>query len=142
MPIGDTYRISGDGFTTSKDFQLEGRAGGAVTLGVRGPNWLGIAVGGTAALLGGATSYIGLLLASATASCSECGTLGLTMTLVGGAAIGGGIGLVLLSKGTDISQNASELRYREASHRDATTDRNASAWRPPAQFPLMLSGRF
>ena len=112
MPIGDTYKIAGNGFRTTKEFKLEAEPGGAVELSVDGPNWFGIIGGGLITITGAGAVYGGLLVAAAGSSCdssyyNSCdgsGKAGLAVAGVGVGLIALGLLIVYPSMKTDLEQ--------------------------------------
>lgn len=110
LPIGDTYKVSGSGFPTTKDFKLDAGPGGSVEVTVDGPNWGGIIGGGLLTVTGGVTMYVGLLLAAAGNGCRHgCGdevrNTGLGALAVGAAMTGLGLLIVYPSMKTDLAQD-------------------------------------
>jgi hypothetical protein len=68
LPIGDTYRITGNGLPQSKEFHLETGPAGFVDLVVDPPSTGGMVIGGILAGTGGFTAWIGSLIALVGAS--------------------------------------------------------------------------
>ncbi len=105
LPLGDTYKVSGSGMTTSREFRIVGSPGDTIAIDVSGPSWLGIAASGTAIFVGGLTAYVGLVLAAAGgASGVDTKTSGLVVLAGGGALLGLGLLAIFPSMRTDVSQ--------------------------------------
>ena len=62
LPIGDTYRVTGNGVAQSKDFRLDAPPGGAVDIVVDPPSTGGMILGGFMAGGGASAAYVGLLM--------------------------------------------------------------------------------
>lgn len=151
MPIGDTYKIGGNGFSTTSEFKLDAPPGGSVDLDVNGPNWAGIIGGGVITVAGGATAYVGAIFALAGGGCSNsynsggCKDLrnaGLGALAVGAGMIALGLLIVYPSLKTDFSQQkggpSKDAFVRAPSWRSASSTESGS----PATFPLLYEGRF
>ncbi len=152
MPLGDTYKIGGSGFTTTREFKLDAAPGGSVVLTVDGPSWPGIVGGSAVAVVGAAAGYAGVwLLALAGVGCSagsspDCTTL----RNVGLGGLGLGVGMIALglavfipSLKTDLSQQkggpSKDAFIRAPTWRPGTWGSEAG---PPASFALVYQGRF
>ena len=155
MPIGDTYKIGGSGFSTTPEFSLAAQPGGSVELTVDGPSWAGIIGGGALTVGGGATAYIGTILALSGSACSansysnrsdsSCDSVrnvGLGALAVGVGMIVLGLVVVFPSMKTDFSQTAASPA-KDAFHR-LPTWRTASSTEgaTPATFPLLYERHF
>lgn len=68
LPIGDTYRIAGNGLSQSKEIHLEAGPNGFVDLVVDPPSTGGMVIGGVLAGAGGLTGTVGALVALVGAS--------------------------------------------------------------------------
>jgi hypothetical protein len=62
LPIGDTYRVTGNGVAQSKEFHLEASPGGTVDVVVDPPSTGGMIFGGFMAGGGATAAYVGLLM--------------------------------------------------------------------------------
>ncbi|HSO37717.1 MAG TPA: hypothetical protein VLT33_34560 [Labilithrix sp.] len=144
LPIGDSYKIGGNGTKTTPSFKLKASPGGSVTLKVDGANWFGVIGGGTLAVSGAMTAYVGLLLAAADDSSrrSGSGSAGLACFLIGGAATALGTLAFLRSNTTDVVQTspkaASDAFVRAPSWRTASATEQGHG----ATFPVLLERRF
>jgi hypothetical protein len=157
MPIGDTYKIGGSGFSTTSEFKLDAPPGGSVELTVDGPNWAGIVGGGAITIGGGFTAYVGVILALTGSSCSndrysssnydnnctEVRNVGLGAMAVGAGMIALGLLIVFPSLKTDFSQQkgtaAKDAFVRTPTWRSASSTGEGGS---PATFPLLYEGRF
>jgi hypothetical protein len=150
MPIGDTYKIGGSGFTTTGEFKLDAPPGGSVELIVDGPNWAGIIGGGLLTSGGAFTAYVGTIFALAGGDCSsysggckESRNVGLGALAVGAGMIALGLVIVFPSLKTDFSQHNSppskDAFVRTPSWRSAALTNEGFA---PGMFPLLYEGRF
>ncbi len=126
LPIGDAYRVTGNGISASKEFRLDANPGGTVDVAIDPPSTGGMVLGGFLAGGGATVAYVGMLLAlvgaaEANDDCYLRGTGstycennksdaeavrngGLIAMGVGAAATIGGILIFLNSAKTDISQ--------------------------------------
>ena len=150
MPLGDTYKVAGTGFRTTKEFKLDAEPGGAVELSVDGPNWLGIIGGGALTLTGAGMAYGGLLVAAAGSSCdgsyyNRCdgtGSTGLVVAAVGAGLIALGLVIVYPSLRTDLEQQrdkpAKDAFVRAPSWRTATATEQGL----PVTLPFSFSRSF
>ncbi len=153
LPIGDTYRLTGNGVPQSKEFKLEAPAGGAVEISYDPPSTGGIILGGTLAYGGALTAYVGLIMALAGAdggsyssSDKDLRDAGLITMLVGAGV--GALGLVVFlnSSKTDIEQKSSGARSNEAFVRQPSwktiSGARETAQAPAATFPVLFSKSF
>ncbi len=62
LPIGDTYRVTGNGVAQSKEFHLGAAPGGSVEINVEPPSTGGMILGGFMAGGGASAAYVGLIL--------------------------------------------------------------------------------
>jgi hypothetical protein len=142
LPTGDTYKIGGSGITTTHEFRIEGTPGQTVELEVNGPSWFGIVGGGLAAIVGGLTAYVGLLVTTASGSSDSAAGVGLGALLVGGSLIAVGLLIVFPSMKTDLSQRVVRSG-KDAFVRTPTWRTIASeSLLPNAQFPVLFEQRF
>jgi hypothetical protein len=143
LPLGDSYKIGGNGLTTTPAFQLQERADGTVLLDVRGANWLGIVGGWTLIGVGGTVAYAGLLLAGASDDHDDNGGTALGCIGVGGAALALGIVMYLNSSTTDVMQpklgSSKDAFVRRPVWRSASSEQGRAA---PATFPVLFEQRF
>lgn len=172
LPIGDSYRVAGNGVQQSKEFHLEASPGSTVEVVVDPQSTGGMILGGFIAGGGFTVGYVGLIAAAVGAARAdgECGRYetcsesdredgkkirdaGLIALGVGAAATVVGLIVFLNNATTDISQHS-------ASKSDAKSDRPVDAflrqptWRTArsssevasggasASFPLMFTARF
>ena len=137
LPIGDTYRITGNGVPATKEFRLETNPGATVDLTVDPASTGGMVGGGFLAGTGATAAYVGLFMAligaSNTNSCyddlsgssgySGCSSskdeslrnAGLITMAVGAAMTVGGILIFLNSAKTDIVQSSGKGESSKAS---------------------------
>lgn len=153
MPIGDTYKIGGNGFSTTSEFKLDSPPGGTVELDINGPNWAGIIGGGAITVSGGVVAYVGAIFALAGGGCSnsysgsngckEVRNAGLGALAVGAGMIGLGLLIVYPSLKTDFSQQkvspSKDAFVRAPTWRTASSTTEGGS---PATFPLLYEGRF
>src|SRR5262249_23659527 len=71
LPIGDTYRITGNGVAATKEFRLETSPSGTVELTVDPPSSGGKVVGGILTATGAIAAYMGLFI-GAGRNCGNC----------------------------------------------------------------------
>ncbi len=159
MPIGDTYKIGGSGFSTTPEFKLEAPPGGSVELTVDGPNWFGIIGGGLMTITGGVTAYVGAIFAaggggcaaandgyrsSSDEHCDDLRNVGIGALAVGAGMIALGLIIVYPSLKTDFAQQAGggkDAFVRRPTWRSASTSTGLEG-AAPATFPLFYEGRF
>ena len=130
LPIGDTYRLTGNGVAASKEFHLDARPGGSVDVAIDPPSTGGMVLGGLLAGAGTTAAYVGMLMAligatevndgcyggftSTTSSYCEnrksdaedVRNAGLIAMGVGAAVTVGGLLIFLNSAKTDITQSS------------------------------------
>ena len=63
LPIGDMYRVTGNGVSASKEFRLEASPGSSVDIAIDPPSTGGIVLGGLLAGVGTTVGYVGMLVA-------------------------------------------------------------------------------
>lgn len=68
LPIGDAYRVTGNGVASSKEFRLDASPGGAVDVAIDPPSTGGMVLGGFLAGGGATAAYVGMLAALVGAS--------------------------------------------------------------------------
>ena len=161
MPIGDSYKIGGNGFRTTSEFKLDAAPGGSVDLTVDGPSWAGIVGGGVLTLGGGVTAYVGAAFSLAGGSCStthRSSDVYVTdngckdLRNVGLVALGVGVGMMVLgllivypSLKTDFAQEkggpGKDAFVRTPTWRSASAT-SALESGAPITFPLVYEGRF
>lgn len=160
LPIGDTYRLTGNGVPQSKEFRLDAPPGGSVDINVDPPSTPGIVLGGIMAYGGGLTAYVGLILtlaglgedSSYGRNRHETRDAGL-ITMAVGTGIGAlGLVVFLNSSTTDIEQKSGG--HGDASAKPLDGFRREAAWKTfspakesasgaaPATFPLLFTKSF
>jgi hypothetical protein len=166
LPIGDSYRLTGNGVPQTKEFRLQASPGGAVDLHIDPPSTPGILLGGTMAYGGAGTAYVGLIMtllgldnggSSYRGSDSDLRDAGL-VTMAVGAGIGAlGLVVFLNSSTTDIEQHSSSGKGDSAAAKPSKLDAfvrqpawtatasrapEAASQAPGAAFPLLLTKTF
>ena len=153
MPLNDDYRISGSGIFQSRDFHLEGSAGGHVVIAVDPSTRSTFLLGGVLTAVGGIIDYVGLLtLAAASTSSYACTTntrssysysgsscsyhdsdsgsvIGAGILIAGTAMMVTGVIIMLANGSTGVSQ--SESSTRTASVRPLDSYRREAIWHTP-----------
>lgn len=163
LPIGDGYRVTGNGVAQSKEFHLQAPPGGATDIVVDPPSTGGMLLGGTMAYGGAVGAYVGLIVTAVglggsctssrygtTRSCtgSSEGTrnAGLITMGVSAAIAGAGILIFLSSAKTDIEQRGpgrgDDAHVRTPTWRVATSSAENALAAPQPVFPLFLEHRF
>jgi hypothetical protein len=171
LPIGDTYRITGNGLPQSKEFHLDVGSAGFVDLVVDPPNTGGMVLGGMLAGTGGFTAWIGSLMALVGAgnagrdcttysdgyydSRSSCerdkengpGLRDAGLVTMGVGAAVGVLGLVVFfnSATTDVDQRKNAGSAHDAFVRTPTfrgSTSTAEAGVPAASFPVLFTRSF
>ena len=155
LPIGDSYRLTGNGVPQTREFRLEASPGGAVEIEFDPPSTPGILLGGTMAYGGAGAAYVGLLVTLASLGNSyekDTRDAGL-VTMAVGAGIGAlGLVVFLNSSTTDIEQRSGGRAAAAAGGRLDAFVRSPS-WKgaapsevaavaPGATFPLVLTKAF
>lgn len=155
MALGDTYKIGGRGFRTTREFTLDASPGGSVDLTVDGSSWTGIIVGGSITLIGAITAYVGSLFALSVCTsdvsntaCRDQHNAGVVLLAAGGLGIAAGLAIVLPSLKTDLAQqkdrpSSNDAFVRTPSWRSAssTTDGGGRAPMLP-MLPFVYEARF
>lgn len=156
LPIGDTYRLTGNGVPQTKEFKLDAPAGGSVEINFDPPSTPGMLFGGTLAYGGAIAAYVGLLVTLASTGSSSSKADGRTAGLVT-MGVGTGVGvlgllLFLHSSATDIDQKSGtargDARRAPGPQRDAFT--RLPTWRATPEteaaaaptFPLVFTRTF
>ncbi|MCA9589087.1 MAG: hypothetical protein KC657_27430 [Myxococcales bacterium] len=165
LPLGDGYRVTGNGIAQSKEFNLKASPGGAVDIVVDPPATGGMVVGGIMAYGGAVGAYVGLLMTAVGlggGSCSSSRTsyssssyscqkstatrdAGLITMGVSAAIAGAGLLIFLNSAKTDIDQRGpatNDAFVRTPTWRVATSSAESALSAPPATYPLLFQGRF
>lgn len=130
LPIGDAYRVTGNGVSASKEFRLDASPGSTVDVAIDPPSTGGMVLGGFLAGGGATAAYVGMLMAlvgvsEANDTCyggfsstsdsycerrkddaEELRNAGLITMAVGTAMTVGGILIFLNSAKTDIVQTS------------------------------------
>jgi hypothetical protein len=157
LPIGDTYRLTGNGVGGTKEFHLEASPGGTVDVAVDPANTGGMIIGGAMAGAGVVTGYVGLLVAAIGAgrNAKDCDFVnscnsskdgddmvagGLIAMGIGAALTIGGILVFVSSAKTDVTQSSAGRGETAFRREPMWTARTASA--PAATFPVLYEGRF
>ena len=169
LPVGDTYRIAGNGIAQSKEFRLEAGPSGFVDLVVDPPSKGGMFMGGGLAGLGALTTFVGFVMAVAGAAeagndCSHYTTYGTSyssqsscerakadgpqvrdaglVTMLVGAGVGG-LGLLVFfnSATTDVDQHhtSHDAASRSLAPRDAFV--REPAWKTATSTPAAEASR-
>jgi hypothetical protein len=147
LPLGDSYRLTGNGVPQTKEFKLDAPPGGSVEIHFDPPSTPGMLFGGTLAYGGALAAYVGLIVSLAStgssASRSEMRTGGL-VTIAAGTGVGVvGLLLFLSSSGTDIDQKSGAPPPRDAFLRTPTWKTANEATAVPAPtFPVLLTRTF
>lgn len=153
LPIGDSYRLTGNGVPQTKEFRLEASPGGAVEIEFDPPSTPGILLGGTMAYGGAGAAYIGLLVTLASLGNSyekDTRDAGL-VTMAVGAGIGAlGLVVFLNSSTTDIEQKSGGRAAAKAGGGGLDAFVRSPSWKPSeiasaapgTAFPLVLTKSF
>lgn len=153
LPIGDGYRLTGNGVPQTKEFKLAAPPGGAVEIDFDPPSTPGMLLGGTMAYGGAFAAYVGLLvaLASSSSSSRDDSTQGAgLLTLAVGSGVGAlGLVIFLNSATTDIEQKSSATRAAAAPAPRLDAFLRTPTWKgagetatPASTFPLVFSRTF
>ena len=148
LPLGDQYRVAGNGVAQSKEVSLGGNPGGAVTLTVDPPSIGGMIMGGLIAGAGVTAGYIGMVfvlvsLDHNSSRYEKMRTTGLVAMGLGTVATVGGLVMFLVSARTDLL-TSSAGGTKDAFRRDPIwrpTD-TTTATLPAAQYPLLFTHAF
>lgn len=147
LPVGDSYRVTGNGVAQSAEFSLQGSPGSTVDLKVDGQSTAGMLLGGGLAAVGALVGYVGLLVVAITldkSSQSDGDTRagGLAAMGLGGVAMLGGVLIFLSSAKTDVAQTSGGATARSDTWKRLPTWRTVEASAAPAQFPVIFSHAF
>lgn len=156
MPIGDTYKVTGNGVAASPEFRLDARPGATVEVEVDPPSNGGMVIGGMLAYGGASVAGIGLLVALAGAGESEEDWVrGGLITAAAGTVVGGlGFAMFMGAGKTDVEQRSpSRGDEARAAHGTRVAAGRVPTWRtaeatgrtggmPAPTFPVLLSGTF
>ncbi|MFO0735569.1 MAG: hypothetical protein U0270_06810 [Labilithrix sp.] len=147
LPLGDSYRVNGNGVAQSAEFTLQGSPNSTIDLKVDGQSTGGMVLGGTLAAIGAMVGYVGLLVVAVTLDKSnrsddEARAGGLVAMGLGAVAALGGVLVFLASAKTDVTQNQTG-----GGGRGNDAWRRLPTWRTaergaPAQFPIVFSHAF
>jgi hypothetical protein len=170
LPIGDTYRLAGNGLSQNKELHLAAGPGGFVDIVVDPPSTGGMILGGFVAGGGATAAYVGMLMAfigqaEADRSCyahslsygsesceerqSDGETLrnaGLITMVVGAAVTVLGVVVFINSASTDIGQRTgaqpNDAFLRKPTWRTVATSAESATGAPAAAFPVLFTHRF
>lgn len=171
LPIGDTYRLAGNGLSQNKELHLAAGPGGFVDIVVDPPSTGGMILGGFIAGGGATAAYVGMLMAligqsEADRGCYSYSTgygdncaerqsdgeavrnAGLVTMIVGAGVTALGVVVFINSASTDIGQRTGgPSRSNDAFLRKPTWRRMASSAEsanaaPAAAFPVLFTHRF
>lgn len=168
LPIGDTYRLAGNGLSQNKELHLAASPGGVVDIVVDPPSTGGMILGGFIAGAGATAAYVGVMLAlvgqtvadrscysSSSYSCDEDRDDGATLrnagliTMVVGAGITAlGVVVFINNASTDISQRtggghqANDAFLRKPTWRGVASSAESANGAPAAAFPVLFTQRF
>lgn len=146
LPLGDTYRVTGNGVAQSSEFSLQGGPNSNIDLKVDGQSTGGMVLGGGLAAVGSLVGYVGLLAVVVTldqhsSSDDDARAGGLVAMGLGTVAALGGVLIFLASAKTDVTQNQTGGGAKDAWRR-VPTWRSAERGAPAAQFPVLFSHAF
>lgn len=149
LPLGDSYRVNGNGVAQSSEFSLQGSPGGTVDVKVDGQSTGGMVLGGSLAAVGAMVGYVGLLAVAATidrhnSSDDDARAAGFIAMGLGTVAMLGGVLIFLASAKTDVTQSATAGSSGNANDawKRMPTWRTAERGAAPAQFPVLFSHAF
>lgn len=172
LPIGDTYRIAGNGLSQNKELHLAASPGGVVDITVDPPSTGGMILGGFIAGAGATAAYVGVMLAlvgqtvadrtcysssssSYASSCEDDKDDGATVrnagliTMVVGAGVAAlGVVVFINNATTDISQRtgggqqANDAFLRRPTWRGVASSAEGATGAPAAAFPVLFTQRF
>lgn len=153
LPIGDTYKVTGNAVASSKEFHLDAPPGGSVDVAVDPPSTGGMIFGGFVGAGGATAAYVGLLLAligqsdaskdcydysnsSSSYYCNKSSgeklrNAGLITLAVGTGLTAAGILIFLASAKTDITQSGGKGVARSDKDGDANKPRVDAFLRQP-----------
>lgn len=171
LPIGDTYKLAGNGLSQNKELRLAAGPGGFVDIVVDPPSTGGMILGGFIGGGGATAAYVGFLMAiighgeaerdcyyyssgSSSSSCEErqsdgetVRTAGLVTMVVGAAATVLGIVVFINSASTDINQRtgapaANDAFLRKPTWRSVASSAESANAAPAAAFPVLFTHHF
>lgn len=168
MPLGDTYKLAGNGLSQNKEIHLSGAPGGQVEIVVDPPSTGGMILGGFIAGAGATAAYVGLIIAlvgqASVSSCygSSCPdsesdgetvrNAGLVTMVVGAGLTALGIVVFINNASTDINQRsgsggptANDAFVRKPTWRgvgSGTASTESATGAPAAAFPVLFTHRF
>jgi F0F1-type ATP synthase membrane subunit c/vacuolar-type H+-ATPase subunit K len=170
LPIGDTYKLAGNGLSQNKELHLAAGPGGFVDIVVDPPSTGGMILGGFIAGGGATAAYVGLLMAligqadaegnscySSTSACAERESDGKTIRNAGLVTMVVGAGITVLgvvvfinSASTDIGQRTgggaaqapNDAFLRKPTWRSVASSAESATGAPAAAFPLLFTHRF
>lgn len=160
LPLGDSYRVNGNGVSQSSEFSLQGTPGSTVDIKVDGSSTGGMVLGGTLTGLGALVGYVGLLFVAVSLGDDYNGDEkaaragGLVAMGLGTLAMVGGLLVFLASAKTDVTQNqtgtnSGKKKDLGPGNRTIANDawKRDPTWRSaeatvPTQFPVLFSHAF
>jgi hypothetical protein len=151
LPLGDSYRVTGNGVAQSSEFSLQGSPNSTIELKVDGQSTGGMVLGGALAAIGSLVGYVGLLVVAVTldehsSSDDDARAGGLVAMGLGTVAVLGGLLIFLSSAKTDVTQNqtgsSGSNRRLDTAWKRMPTWRSAESAAAPAQFPVLFSRSF
>jgi hypothetical protein len=165
VPLGGSYRITGNGVPATAPFSIEANPGSVVDLAVDPASTGGMIGGGFLAATGGTIGFVGLVLAAvgeagaprhdrgasgmSRDAAEDVRNAGLVTLAVGGLLTLGGILIFVSSGKTDVTQASSSADHAAAG-RPLDAFLRAPSWRrqataeaaAPSTFPILLQGSF
>jgi len=170
LPIGDTYRLAGNGLSQNKELHLAAGPNGFVDIVVDPPSTGGMILGGFIAGGGATAAYVGMLMAligqsTSDQSCYSTSSYrcendksdgeslrnaGLVTMLVGAGVTVLGVVVFINSASTDISQRAggpgasapNDAYLRRPTWKSVASSAEAANGAPAAAFPVLFSHSF
>jgi hypothetical protein len=151
LPLGDSYRVTGNGVAQSSEFSLQGSPNSTIELKVDGHSTGGMVLGGALAAVGSLVGYVGLLVVAVSLdehnnSADDARAGGLVAMGLGTVAVLGGLLIFLSSAKTDVTQNqtggSGSNRRLDTAWKRLPTWRSAESGAAPAQFPVLFSHSF
>lgn len=171
LPIGDTYKLAGNGLSQNKELHLAAGPGGFVDIVVDPPSTGGMILGGFIAGGGATAAYVGMLMAligqseadrscysfssSSGDTCSErqsdgesLRNAGLVTMIVGAGITALGVVVFINSASTDIGQRtggpsrSNDAFVRKPSWRGVASSAESANPAPAAAFPVLFTHHF
>lgn len=169
LPIGDTYKLAGNGLSQNKELHLAAGPGGFVDIVVDPPSTGGMILGGFIAGAGATAAYVGLIMTlvghtaaqstcySQSSSCASESSDGATVRNAGVVTMIVGAGLTVLgvvvfinNASTDINQRiggpgappANDAFVRKPTWRGVASSTESATGAPAAAFPVLFTHRF